>query len=74
MKGLANWGYSGKGLFYGLKMHITTDFKRKMLAIRFTSGNIHDKEVFLKLNKDLFGIFVADASYISKKTFFRFSY
>lgn len=67
MKGLADWGYSGKGLFYGLKMHITTDLERKMLAIKFTSGNVHDKEVFMKLNKDLLGLFVADAAYISKK-------
>lgn len=51
MKGLAEWGYGGKGLFYGLKMHITTDLKRKMLAVQFTSGNVHDKEVFMKLNK-----------------------
>ena len=67
MKGLANWGYTGKGRFFGLKMHITTDLKRKMLAVKFTSGNVHDKQVFLELNKDLFGIFVADAAYISKK-------
>ena len=67
MKDLANWGYTGKGSFFGLKMHITTDLRRKLLAVRFTSGNIHDKEVFLKLNKDLLGLFVADAGYISKK-------
>ena len=67
MKDLANWGYTGKGSFFGLKMHITTDLRRKLLAVRFTSGNVHDKEVFLKLNKDLLGLFVADAGYISKK-------
>ena len=48
-------------------MHITTDLERRLLAIRFTSGNVHDRQVFLKLNKDLFGIFVADAAYVSKK-------
>lgn len=67
MSGLAQWGNTGKNSFFGLKMHITTDLRRKMLAVRFTSGNVHDKEVFLKLNKDLLGIFVADAAYISKK-------
>lgn len=69
MEGLADWGYGGKGLFYGLKMHITTDVKRQLLAVRFASGNTHDKEVFLKLNKDLMGIFVADAAYVSQKLF-----
>lgn len=64
---LASWGHSGKGLFYGLKLHMTTDLKRRILAIRFTSANVHDKTVFLKLNKGLYGLFAADAAYISKK-------
>lgn len=67
MKGLANWGTAGKGLFYGLKLHITTDLKRRMLSVRFSSGNVNDRKIFTNLNRDLFGIFVADAGYISKK-------
>lgn len=72
MKGLAQWGHTGKGRFYGLKLHITTDLKKKILAVRFTSGNIYDGKVFMKLNKGLFGIFVADAAYLSKKLRERF--
>ncbi len=67
MKDLANWGWTGKGSFFGLKLHITTDLNRKMLAIKFTSGNVDDREIFLKLNKDLLGLFIADAGYVSKK-------
>lgn len=67
MRSLAEWGHSGKGLFYGLKMHITTDLNRQILKVKFTAGNTHDKEVFLKLNKDLMGIFIADAAYVSEK-------
>src|SRR3989344_4454833 len=67
MRGLAEWGHSGKGLFYGLKMHITTDLNRSVLKVRFSAGNTHDKKIFLKLNKDLMGIFIGDAAYISKK-------
>ena len=66
MKGLVNWGYSGKGLYYGLKMSITTDLKRQLLSVRFTSGNHDDRKTFLKMNENLMGIFVADAGYISK--------
>ena len=66
MNGLASWGHSGKGFFYGLKMTITTDLKRQMLGVKFASGNGNDREIFRKINKDMEGIFVADAGYISK--------
>lgn len=69
MKGLANWGYTGKGAFFGLKMHITTDLNRKLLSVMFTSGNVDDRKVFLKLNKDLLGLFIADSGYISKQLY-----
>lgn len=67
MKLLADWGKTGKGWFYGLKMHLTSNLKRKILAIKFTSGNVHDKTIFLKLNKGLKGLFAADAGYVSAK-------
>ena len=66
MKGLAEWGYSGKGLYYGLKLHITSDLKRNILAISLTPGNTGDRYQFMKLNKKLKGIFVADAGYVSE--------
>lgn len=66
MNGFASWGHSGKGWFYELKMTITTDLNRKMLSVKFGSGNASDRELFRKLNKDIMGIFVADAGYISK--------
>lgn len=66
LRGLAQWGYSAKGWFYGLKMSITTDLRRSLLAVKFASGNTDDRQIFRKLNKDLMGIFVADAGYISK--------
>ena len=67
MRGLAQWGYSGKGFMYGLKLHITTDLKRRLLSLRFTSGNRDERKIFMRLNKGLFGIFIADAGYISQK-------
>lgn len=67
MKSLADWGKNGKGWFYGLKMHLTSDYRKKVLAVKFTSGNIHDKTIFIKLNKGLKGIFVADSGYVSDK-------
>lgn len=67
MQGLAQWGHSGKGLFYGIKLHLTSDLSRQMLSIRFSPANTHGTKVFLKLNKDLDGMFVADAEFISEK-------
>lgn len=67
MRGLATWGRGSKGFYYGLKLHVTTDFNGYLLAIRFTSANIDDRKPFMKLNKRLKGLFIADAGYISQK-------
>lgn len=67
MHGLAEWGHSGKGLFYGIKLHLTQDLNRKILSISFAPANKSDKSQFMKLNKNLNGLFVADAGYISKE-------
>jgi hypothetical protein len=63
----ANWGKTGKGWFYGLKLHFTANLKRRLLAIAFTSGNVDDRAVAVKLNRGLFGVFAADAGYVSEK-------
>lgn len=67
MNGLASWGHSGKGFFYGLKLHLTSDLERKFLSFSITPANSSDREQFKKINKDLEGIFVADAGYTSEK-------
>ena len=66
MKMLSSWGHSGKGSYYGLKMNMTTDLNRHILALRFTSADKDDRETFYEMNVDLNGIFVADAGYVSK--------
>lgn len=67
MHGLASWGHSGKGLYYGLKLHLTSDLERKVLAFSLTPANSSDRDQFRKINRDLAGIFVADAGYTSEK-------
>ncbi|MEK7128326.1 MAG: transposase [Patescibacteria group bacterium] len=66
MKLLSNWGHSGKGFYYGLKMSVTTDLKRNLLAVKFGTGNSNDRETFKEMNREMTGIFVADAGYVSK--------
>lgn len=66
MKDFSDFANSGKGSFYGLKMHITTDLDRNLLAVKFAPALVDEREVFPKLNKDMNGIFICDAGYISK--------
>lgn len=67
MRAFAAFGRSGKGIFFGLKLHIITDLRRKLLKIRFTTGNVGDREVVIPMTDEIWGILVADAGYISEK-------
>lgn len=66
IKMLSSWGHSGKGFYYGLKMSLTSDLNRNVLAISFASANSNDRKTFQKMNKNINGIFIADAGYFSK--------
>ena len=67
MKGYAEYRKKGNTTFYGLKLHIITDLKQKLLSIQFTGAKTDDREVVIKMADDLTGIFMADAGYISDK-------
>ena len=67
MKGLAGWGYSGKGFYYGLKMTMTRDDDGRMLGLRFTAPKTNDRDIFREINREIDGIIVADAGYVSKQ-------
>lgn len=69
MYGLAAWGKTGEGWFYGVKLHLISDLMAKLQSVLFTSGNVSDKDVdtVLKLSKDITGIVIADAGYVSQK-------
>lgn len=72
MEQLASWGKTGKGWFYGLKMHLISDLTGKFLSLKFTSGNVDDRSITIDLSKDLEGIFLADAGLISEDLAQRF--
>lgn len=67
MDGLASYSKTGKGWFYGLKLHLTSDLSGQIINARFTSGNSSDRKEMKEMNKKLKGIFVVDAGYISKE-------
>jgi len=67
MKDFAAYGRSSKGTYFGLKLHLITDLKRKLLAVRFTSAKVDDREVVFELTDEIIGILIADAGYIKKE-------
>jgi len=67
MGGLAGFGRSAKGWYYGLKMTLTRDADGRLLGLRFTHPSTNDRDIFRTINKDIMGILVADAGYVSKK-------
>ena len=67
MKAFAAIARSSKGWFYGVKMTMTRDAAGNLLALRFTSPNKNDRDIFREINKDIGGIIVADAGYVSKQ-------
>ena len=67
MANLATLGRSSKGWYFGLKMTITRDADGRLLALRFTSATANDRDIFRKINQDIYGIIVADAGYVSKE-------
>lgn len=72
MKQLASFGHNSKGTFYGLKLHIITDFDNKLLSIRLTTGKVDDRDVVIEMSENLLGIFIADAGYVSQPLADRF--
>lgn len=66
MNGLAGFGHSTKGWYYGLKMTMTRDDRGTILGLKFSDPGVNDRDLFRQINKDLAGILVADAGYVSK--------
>lgn len=67
MKALSAFGRSGKGIFFGLRLHIITDLARKLLTIRFTAGNVDERVVVVPMSEEIRGILIGDAGYVSQK-------
>lgn len=67
MRGFAGWGHSSKGWYYGLKMTMTRDARGNILGLRFTAPAKNDRDIFRSINRDIFGVIVADAGYVSKQ-------
>ncbi|MGC9968427.1 MAG: transposase [Minisyncoccia bacterium] len=67
MRGLATFGHSSKGWYYGIKMTMTRDAEKRLLGLRFTAPTKSDREIFRSINQDIGGVIIADAGYVSKQ-------
>lgn len=67
MKDVASLSKSSTGWYYGMKLHLTADFKGKILALKITSANGSDRQTAKEMNKDLWGIIILDSGYVSKE-------
>lgn len=65
MKDFSELARSSKGWFYGIKLTITRDADGRLLAILFTKPNDNDREICKDINRDIYGIIVMDAGYVS---------
>jgi hypothetical protein len=70
MKRYASRGKTGKGWFYGFKLHGACDKDGNIVGLRFSTGSKQDSQQAEVLIKGLKGLFVGDAGYLLKQEVF----
>ena len=65
--GLAQWGRSSTGWFFGFKLHLVFNNRGQLLNLALTPANVDDRKPVPGLVRDLFGKLVADRGYLSNK-------
>lgn len=69
LHGIADYGKTGEGWFFGLKLHLIADLLGNFLSVIITPGNVSDKDVplVLRLAHDIWGLLIGDAGYVSQR-------
>jgi len=67
VRGLAGWGHSGKGFYFGLKLTLCRDVEGRWLSFFLSPPRTNDRRLFKKVADNMNGIFVGDAGYVSKE-------
>jgi hypothetical protein len=68
-RGVAARGKSSLGWFYEFKLHIVTNDRGELLAVRFTPGNVDDRQPVPAMAQALFGKLFGDRGYLSQSLF-----
>jgi hypothetical protein len=67
--GIAKYGKTSVGWFFGLKVHVVINHNGELIAFKITKGNRHDSSTAQSLLESLRGLAFGDKGYISKKIF-----
>ena len=65
--GLAQWGKSSTGWFFGFKLHVVFNDQGQLLNLALTPGNVDDRQPVPDLVRNLFGKLFADRGYLSNE-------
>ena len=68
-KGIADWGKSSVGWYFGFKLHLIINDQGELLAAALTPGNTDDRKPVPQMTKNLFGKLFGDRGYISQALF-----
>jgi hypothetical protein len=68
-QGLAGWGKSSVGWYFGFKLHLIINDKSQLLAVALTPGNTDDRKPVPEMTQDLVGKLFGDRGYISQALF-----
>jgi Transposase DDE domain len=68
-KGLAGWGKSSVGWYFGFKLHLMVNDRGQILAFALTQGNVDDRKPVPEMAKGLIGKLFGDRGYVSQPLF-----
>lgn len=67
--GLANWGKTSMGFYFGFKLHLIVNDYGEILNFQVTPANVDDRKVVPELTEGIIGKIFGDKGYISEKLF-----
>lgn len=67
--GLAEWGKSSMGFYFGFKLHLVINDYGEILNFQVTPANVDDRKVVPELTEGIVGKLFGDKGYISEKLF-----
>ncbi|WP_343327864.1 IS982 family transposase [Leptolyngbya sp. CCY15150] len=68
-RGLAGWGKSSVGWYFGFKLHLIMNERGELLAATLTPGNTDDRKPVPEMTQGLVGKLFGDRGYISQALF-----